>query len=57
MQQMARSQNLEHFPWVQMFRDFAARGLLVKPEALANEIVTFLESSVQPRLAERRLQA
>jgi benzil reductase ((S)-benzoin forming) len=57
MQQIARSQDLEKFPWVQMFQNFTARGLLVKPEAPATEIVTFLESSVQPRLAECRLQA
>jgi benzil reductase ((S)-benzoin forming) len=55
MQRYARSRSPEEFPWVQMFLDFARRGIAVPPERPAREIVAFLESNHQPRFAERRL--
>jgi benzil reductase ((S)-benzoin forming) len=57
MQQVAREQPPEKFPSVHLFRDFAARGVLVPPEAPAAEIVAFLEADRQPGFAERRLGA
>lgn len=57
MQQVARGQPPEKFPSVHLFRDFAARGVLVPPEAPAAEIVAFLESDRQPGFAERRFGA
>jgi benzil reductase ((S)-benzoin forming) len=56
MQTAARAQDPVRFPWVEMFQSFQSRGLLVAPEAPAAEIVTFLESRSEPRIAERRLQ-
>lgn len=56
MQRYARSRPEQEFPWVGMFRDFAARGLLVPPTRPAAEIVAFLEANDQPRFAERRLR-
>jgi benzil reductase ((S)-benzoin forming) len=55
MQRYARSRSPEEFPWVQMFLDFARRGIAVPPEQPARDIVTFLEANHQPRFAERRL--
>jgi len=55
MQRYARSRSPEEFPWVQMFLDFARRGIAVPPERPAQDIVAFLESNHQPRFAERRL--
>jgi len=57
MQRYARSRSPEEFPWVQMFLDFAARGIGVPPDLPARDIVAFLESNHQPRFAERRLGA
>jgi benzil reductase ((S)-benzoin forming) len=57
MQQLARSHGLEEFPWVGMFQDFAAQGMLVPPEAPSAEILGFLESGSQPGFTERRLGA
>jgi benzil reductase ((S)-benzoin forming) len=57
MQETARSLSPEQMPWVGMFRDFAARGILGPPEAPARELADFLESDRQPRFAERRLGA
>ena len=57
MQGLARSQAPETFPSVQLFQDFAARGLLVQPEVPAAEIVAFLEAGPQPGFTERRLGA
>ncbi len=57
MQMAARSHEADEFPWRQLFRDFQARGMLVAPDAPAAEIVAFLESDAQPRLAERRFGA
>ena len=55
MQRYARSRSPEEFPWVQMFLDFARRGVAVPPEQPARDIVAFLESDHQPRFAEQRL--
>jgi NAD(P)-dependent dehydrogenase (short-subunit alcohol dehydrogenase family) len=55
MQRYARSRSPEEFPWVQMFLDFARRGIAVPPERPAHDIVAFLESNHQPHFAERRL--
>jgi benzil reductase ((S)-benzoin forming) len=57
MQRHARSRPPDEFPWVTMFKDFAARGVLVAPERPAADIVAFLESHPQPTFAERRLRA
>lgn len=54
MQAAARSQDPATYPWVQLFKDFHARGMLVPPERPAREIVEFLESGPQPRITERR---
>jgi benzil reductase ((S)-benzoin forming) len=54
MQRLAREQPSENFPSVQLFRDFAAYGVLVQPQAPAAEIVAFLESDDQPGFSERR---
>lgn len=56
MQRYARSRPADEFPWVGMFHDFAARGLLVPPERPAEEIVAFLEANEQPSFSERRLR-
>lgn len=56
MQALARSQDSAVFPWVGMFRGFADRGVLVDAAVPAAEIVEFLESAAQPRIAERRLR-
>jgi benzil reductase ((S)-benzoin forming) len=56
MQATARSQSPEEFPWVGMFRDFAARGVLQPPAGPAGDLARFLESDRQPRFAERRFQ-
>ena len=55
MQVRARGADPASFPWVGMFRDFASRGLMVDAAEPAAEIVAFLESGPQPRIAERRL--
>jgi NAD(P)-dependent dehydrogenase (short-subunit alcohol dehydrogenase family) len=56
MQRYARSRPREEFPWVQMFLDFAARGVGVPPARPARDIVAFLEADGQPPFAERRLR-
>ena len=56
MQSYARSRAPEDFPWVRMFHDFAARGLLVPPERPAGHVVAFLESHGQPAFTEQRLR-
>ncbi len=57
MQSNARAHSPEEFPWVQLFRDFAASGRLVSPVAPAREIVDLLESDRLPDFSERRLGA
>ena len=56
MQREARSYPESEFPWVGMFQEYHRRGSLVPPDAPAAEIVEFLESKKQPRMAERRYQ-
>jgi benzil reductase ((S)-benzoin forming) len=57
MQRLAREQPPEQFPSVQLFQDFATRGVVVPPEAPAGEIVDFLEADAQPGFTERRFGA
>jgi benzil reductase ((S)-benzoin forming) len=57
MQRYARSRSPDEFPWVQMFLDFAARGVAVPPDRPAADIVAFLESSAPPPFTEQRLRA
>ncbi len=57
MQAEARSRPLAEYPWAGLFRDFAARGMLVPPAAPAADIVDFLESDGQPVFTERRFGA
>ena len=55
MQQTARGAPAEDFPWVGIFIDFKARGIVVPPEAPARQIVTFLEGAADAVFTERRL--
>jgi benzil reductase ((S)-benzoin forming) len=57
MQDLVRSHAPENFPWVGMFHDFAAQGVLVQPEVPSAEIIAFLEAGAQPGFTERRLGA
>lgn len=54
MQAEARTRPLTEYPWGGLFRDFAARGMLIPPAKPAAEIVDFLESDHQPLFSERR---
>jgi benzil reductase ((S)-benzoin forming) len=56
MQQAARDAPADDFPWVGMFLDFKARGIVVAPERPAAEIVSFLESPPGAAFTERRLE-
>jgi benzil reductase ((S)-benzoin forming) len=56
MQRYARSRSPDEFPWVGLFHEYAARGLLVSPERPAAEIVAFLESDPARIFTEHRLQ-
>jgi benzil reductase ((S)-benzoin forming) len=44
IQTYARTRSTSEFPWVKMFRDFEAQGLLVPPEKVIGPIVAFLEN-------------
>jgi benzil reductase ((S)-benzoin forming) len=55
MQDVARSQSAEQFPWVGMFTDFVTHRRLVPPRLPAAEIVSILESDPAQRFSERRL--
>jgi len=57
MQRYARSRSPDEFPWVQMFLDFAARGIAVPAERPATDIVAFVESPSPPAFTEQRLRA
>jgi len=57
MQAEARARPLAEYPWGGLFRDFAARGMLVPAAAPAAEIVDFLDSDGHPRFTESRLGA
>lgn len=54
MQTGARTTSPQDCPWVTLFHDFAARGMLVPPEQPAAEIVALLESGERPRFGEMR---
>jgi len=56
MQANAVAQRVEDFPWVRVFREFEAGGMVVTPDRPAAEIVDFLESDGQPRFTEKRLK-
>lgn len=55
MQTETRNLPVERFPWVQVFKDFKANGLLVTPDKPAAEIVAWLGGDGHPRFSERRL--
>jgi benzil reductase ((S)-benzoin forming) len=55
MQSGARALSNDEFPWVGLFHDFAARGMLVSPDQPAAEIVRLLESGSRPAFSEERL--
>jgi NAD(P)-dependent dehydrogenase (short-subunit alcohol dehydrogenase family) len=57
MQTKARALTAEQFPWVRVFREFEARGVLVPPERPAREIVSLLEGGPLRGFTERRLGA
>ena len=54
MQTASRARSLEEFPWGQPFKDFAAQGLLAKPEDVIGEIVDFVAGDGHERFVERR---
>ena len=57
MQQEARDQDPEAFPWVGLFRSFAEQGRLVDPAGPAAEMADFLESDGRPLFDRRRFGA
>ena len=44
IQTYARTRPKTEFPWVQMFRDFEAQGMLVPPDRVTGPIISFLEA-------------
>jgi benzil reductase ((S)-benzoin forming) len=54
MQEATRAVPHEVYPWVGMFRRFAAEGLLVAPELPAAEVADFLEADGLATFTERR---
>ena len=54
MQTAARSHSLEDSPWSQPFKDFAAQGMLEKPEDVVGEIVEFVSGDGPDPFTERR---
>jgi NAD(P)-dependent dehydrogenase (short-subunit alcohol dehydrogenase family) len=54
MQRGARERPADEFPWVGLFKDFLARGLIVTPEASAGPVVAFLESDPAERYRDER---
>jgi hypothetical protein len=56
MQRYARSRPPDEFPWVQIFLDFAARGIAVPAARPATDIVAFVESASPPAFSEQRLR-
>jgi benzil reductase ((S)-benzoin forming) len=50
----ARELPAEDFPWVQLFRDFQTRGIMVPAEQPAREIVALLDAERLPSFSERR---
>ena len=55
MQTEARNLPAARFPWVQIFKDFKANGLLVTPDKPAAEIAVWMSGDGHPRFSERRL--
>jgi NAD(P)-dependent dehydrogenase (short-subunit alcohol dehydrogenase family) len=55
MQRGARETPADQFPWVGLFLDFKARGVVVSPDLPAAEIAAFLSSGPGPTFSERRL--
>jgi len=54
MQTGARALSPEAFPWVTLFHDFKARGILLDPRQPAEQIVGFLEAEGLPVFSEKR---
>jgi len=54
MQTAARSHSLEDSPWSQPFKEFAAQGMLEKPEDVVREIVAFAGGDGHEAFVERR---
>jgi benzil reductase ((S)-benzoin forming) len=54
MQQTTRDTSPEDFPWVGLFKEFKARGIVVAPEGPAAEIAGFLEADGGDTFTERR---
>jgi benzil reductase ((S)-benzoin forming) len=54
MQETTRAVPREVYPWVGVFHQFAAEGLLIAPERPAAEVADFLEADDRPCFAERR---
>lgn len=54
MQTESRNTPAAQFPWVQTFKDFKAKGLLVTPDKPAAEIAAFLSGDGHARFTERR---
>jgi benzil reductase ((S)-benzoin forming) len=54
MQVQARSASATEFPWSQLFKDFDTQGLLVPPEAVVGEIVSFLDGDPEEPFVEKR---
>jgi len=54
MQRSARETPAEQFPWVGLFLDFKARGIVVSPELPAAEICEFLSSAPGQTFSEQR---
>jgi benzil reductase ((S)-benzoin forming) len=55
MQTGARSVSAEAFPWVTLFHEFKARGILLDPRHPAEKIVGFLEADGLPVFSEQRM--
>lgn len=55
MQTETRNTPASQFPWVQIFKDFKAKGILVTPDKPAAEICAWLAGDGYSRFSERRL--
>jgi benzil reductase ((S)-benzoin forming) len=55
MQRLARSRPAAEFPSLRMFEEFRDRGVMVRADAPAEEIASFVESDGQPFFAEASL--
>jgi len=54
MQTDTRNTPVSQFPWVQIFKNFKANGMLVTPDKPAAEIAAFLAGDGHGRFTERR---